>query len=357
MGVGRVLPNTEKARLANGGNRRDNAKPRSTENALTLRNCMTLVLGAFTALAIAGLVRAEDFPSRPVRVVVPFSPGGAVDGPMRLIAQSLSTRLGQPVVVENKPGAGATIGTDTVAKAAPDGYTLLLASQTNAISATLYSKLPFDAVEDFTPIALIGREPGVVVVNPSVPVTTLQQLIAYVKERPGQVDYASSGNGSGQHLFAALLASRTGMKMNHVPYRGSGQATTDLLAGVVAMSIPGTAGMVGHIKSGKLRALAVTGAKRSPQLPEVPTVMESGIPDYEAYVWMGLLAPKGTPQPIIDRLNREVLAVLTEDNVKQYMATAGIEIVGSTPAEFGAFFRHEKDLWAKVIRDTGAKIE
>jgi len=395
MGVGRVLPNTEKARLANGGNRRDNAKPRSTENALTLRNCMTLVLAAFTALAIAGPVRAEDFPSRPVRVVVPFSPGGAVDGPMRLIAQSLSTRLGQPVVVENKPGAGATIGTDTVAKAAPDGYTLLLASQTNAISATLYSKLPFDAVEDFTPIALIGREPGVVVVNPSVPVTTLQQLIAYVKERPGQVDYASSGNGSGQHLFAALLASRTGMKMNHVPYRqrpgqvdyassgngsgqhlfaallasrtgmkmnhvpyrGSGQATTDLLAGVVAMSIPGTAGMVGHIKSGKLRALAVTGAKRSPQLPDVPTVMESGIPDYEAYVWMGLLAPKGTPQPIIDRLNREVLAVLTEDNVKQYMATAGIEIVGSTPAEFGAFFRHEKDLWAKVIRDTGAKIE
>ena len=324
---------------------------------MSLLHRLSLVLATALAVHVTGPVRADDFPSRPLRVIVPFSPGGAVDGPMRLIAQHLSQRLGQPVVVENKPGAGATIGTDVVAKAAPDGYTLLLASQTNAISATLYSNLPFDPIEDFTPVALIGREPGVVVVNPAVPVTSLQQLIAYVKERPGQIDYASSGNGSGQHLFAALLASRTGMKMNHVPYRGSGQATTDLLGGVVAMSIPGTAGMVGHIKAGKLRALAVTGAARSPQLPDVPTVMEAGVPDYEAYVWMGLLAPKGTPPAIVERLNREVLAVLVQEDVKKYMATAGIEIVGSTPAEFGTFFRHEKNLWAKVIRDTGAKIE
>jgi len=324
---------------------------------LSLLHRLSLVLATALTVHVTGPVRADDFPSRPLRVIVPFSPGGAVDGPMRLIAQHLSQRLGQPVVVENKPGAGATIGTDVVAKAAPDGYTLLLASQTNAISATLYSNLPFDPIEDFTPVALIGREPGVVVVNPAVPVTSLQQLIAYVKERPGQIDYASSGNGSGQHLFAALLASRTGMKMNHVPYRGSGQATTDLLGGVVAMSIPGTAGMVGHIKAGKLRALAVTGAARSPQLPDVPTVMEAGVPDYEAYVWMGLLAPKGTPAAIVERLNREVLAVLVLEDVKKYMATAGIEIVGSTPAEFGTFFRHEKNLWAKVIRDTGAKIE
>ena len=324
---------------------------------MPLLHRLSLVLATVLTVHVTGPVRADDFPSRPLRVIVPFSPGGAVDGPMRLIAQHLSQRLGQPVVVENKPGAGATIGTDVVAKAAPDGYTLLLASQTNAISATLYSNLPFDPIEDFTPVALIGREPGVVVVNPAVPVTSLQQLIAYVKERPGQIDYASSGNGSGQHLFAALLASRTGMKMNHVPYRGSGQATTDLLGGVVAMSIPGTAGMVGHIKAGKLRALAVTGAARSPQLPDVPTVMEAGVPDYEAYVWMGLLAPKGTPAAIVERLNREVLAVLVLEDVKKYMATAGIEIVGSTPAEFGTFFRHEKNLWAKVIRDTGAKIE
>ena len=322
-----------------------------------LSRYLPALLVALFAVHPFRVASADEYPTRSIRVVVPFSPGGAVDGPMRLIAQGLSQRLGQAVVVENKPGAGATIGTDVVAKSAPDGYTLLLASQTNAISATLYSKLPFDPVEDFTPISLIGREPGVIVVNPALPVTTLAQLIAYVKERPGQVDYASSGNGSGQHLFAALLASRTGMKMNHVPYRGSGQATTDLLAGVVAMSIPGTAGMVGHIKAGKLRALAVTGARRSPQLPEVPTVIEAGVPGFEAYVWMGLLAPKGTPPAIVERLNREVLAVLAEDDVKRYMATAGIEIVGSTPAEFGTFFRQEKDLWAKVIRDTGAKID
>jgi tripartite-type tricarboxylate transporter receptor subunit TctC len=310
-----------------------------------------------SALPLAGIVHADDYPSRPIRVIVPFSPGGAVDGPMRLIAQELGKRLGQPVVVENKPGAGATIGTDVVAKAPADGYTLLLASQTNAISATLYSKLPFDPIGDFVPVTLIGREPGVVVVNPSVPAKTLQEFIAYVKAHPGKVDYASSGNGSGQHLFAALLASRTGMKMNHVPYRGSGQATTDLISGVVAMAIPGTAGMVGHIKAGKLRALAVTGAHRSPQLPDVPTVVESGVPGYEAYVWMGLLAPKGTPAPIVERLNREVVAVLGEDEVKRYMANAGIEIVGSSSADFGRFFRTERDQWAKVIKDTGAHIE
>lgn len=318
---------------------------------------MAVVLATACALLAAGTACAQEYPTRPVHVIVPFSPGGAVDGPMRLIAQELSKRLGQPVVVENKPGAGATIGTDAVAKAAPDGYTLLLASQTNAISATLYAKLPFEPIDDFTPVSLIGREPGVVVVNPAVPAKTLAEFIAYVKSRPGEVNYASSGNGSGQHLFAALLASKTGMKMNHIPYRGSGQATTDLLSGVVAMSIPGTAGMVGHIKAGKLRALAVTGATRSPLLPDVPTVMESGVPDYEAYVWMGLLAPKGTPAAIVDRLHREVVAVLGEDDVKRYMANAGIEIVGSTPAAFGAFFRAEKDQWAKVIRETGARVE
>ena len=322
-----------------------------------IRYLLAVLAAALSPLYPLNAAWAQDYPTRSVRVIVPFSPGGAVDGPMRLIAQGLSKRLGQAVVVENKPGAGATIGTEIVAKAAPDGYTLLLASQTNAISATLYSKLAFDPIGDFTPISLIGREPGVVVVNPAVPAKTLQQFIAYVKERPGQVDYASSGNGSGQHLFAALLASKTGMKMNHIPYKGSGQATTDLLSGVVSMSIPGTAGMVGHIKAGKLRALAVTGATRSPQLPDVPTVTESGVPDFEAYVWMGLLAPKDTPPVIVERLNREVLAVLEEDDVKRYMANAGIEIVGSKPAEFGTFFRSEKDLWAKVIRDTGAKID
>ena len=318
---------------------------------------MTIRIALVFALALCGAAHAQEYPTRPVRVVVPFSPGGAVDGPMRVIAQELSKRLGQQVFVENKPGAGATIGSEMVAKAAPDGYTLLLASQTNAISASLYRTLSFDPVEDFAPISLIGREPGVLVVHPSLPVRTLSEFIAYVKERPGKVDYASSGNGSGQHLFMALLASMTGMQLNHVPYRGSGQATTDLLGGVVAASIPGTAGMVGHIKAGKLRPLAVTGVKRSPQLPDVPTIAESGVPGYEAYVWMGLLAPKGTSPAIIGRLQRDLTQVLAMPEVKSHMDTAGIEIVGSTPAEFGSFFRSEKDRWANVIRQTGARVD
>ena len=318
-------------------------------------------LAALAAALLAAVATtapgAQEFPARPVRVIVPFSPGGAVDGPMRVIAQELGKRWGQQVVVENKPGAGATIGSEMVAKAAPDGYTLLLASQTNAISATLYTKLPFDPVEDFTPITLIGREPGVIVVNPAFPPKTFQEFVAYVKARPGQVDYASSGNGSGQHLFMALLASMTGMKLTHVPYKGSGQATTDLLGGQIMVSIPGTAGMVGHIKAGKLRPLAVTGATRSPQLPDVPTVMESGVPGYEAYVWMGLLAPKGTPAAIVEKIQRDVVAVLQTNEVRGYMATAGIEVVGSTPAEFGKFFRAEREQWAKVVRETGAKAD
>ncbi|MEO8739189.1 MAG: tripartite tricarboxylate transporter substrate binding protein [Casimicrobiaceae bacterium] len=314
---------------------------------------LTLALG----VVVCNPAIADDFPSRPIKVIVPFSPGGAVDGPMRLIAQEMSKRLGQGVVIENRPGAGATIGSEAVAKAAPDGYTLLLASQTNAISAALYPKLSFDPIDGFAPISLIGREPGVIVVNPSLPVQTLAELVAYVKERPGQVDYASSGNGSGQHLFAAMLCSMAGMTMNHIPYRGSGQATTDLIGGQVQVSIPGMAGMLGHIRAGKLRALAVTGAKRAPQLPDVPTVIESGYAGYEAYVWMGLLAPAGTPPAIVDRLQREVTAALATPEVKAYMAGASIETVGSTPAEFGSFFRAEKGRWARIVRETGAKVD
>lgn len=300
---------------------------------------------------------AQTYPARPIRVIVPFSPGGAVDGPMRVIAEELSKRLGQGVIVENKPGAGATIGAEIVAKSPPDGYTLLLASQTNAISASLYRQLNFDPIEDFAPISLIGREPGVVVVHPAVPAATLKEFIDYVKARPDQIDYASSGNGSGQHLFTALLASMTGMRLNHVPYRGSGQATTDLLGGRVQMSIPGMAGMLGHIRSGKLRALAVTGARRAPQLPDVPTVAESGVAGYEAYVWLGLLAPKSTPPAVIEKIHRELIAVLAGDEARRYMANASIEVVGSTPSEFGAFYRAEKDRWAKIVRETGAKVD
>ena len=299
---------------------------------------------------------AQDYPSRPVKIIVPFSPGGAVDGPTRIVAQKLSERLGQQVVVENKPGAGATLGAAEVAKAPADGYTLLLASQTNAISASLYPKLTFDPVEDFAPIMLIGEEPGVLVVHPSFPAKSLAEFIAYVKANPGKVDYASSGNGSGQHLFAAMFASMGGFTMNHIPYKGSGQATADLLGGMVPVSIPGTAGMMGHIKAGKLRPLATTGKRRAEALPELPTIAEV-IPGYEAYVWMGLLAPKGTPPAILERLNRELRTVMALPDVKAYYTSHNLEIVASSGAEFGKFFRDEKERWAKVVKETGAKID
>ena len=320
-----------------------------------------MMLGRAATLAAALLgaaaAQAQDWPNRPIRIIVPFSPGGAVDGPTRAVAQELSRRLKQQVIIDNKPGAGATIGSEMVAKAAPDGYTLLLASQTNAISAALYSKLSFNPIDDFVGISLLGREPGVLVVHPSLPVKSVAELIAYAKERPGQLNYASSGNGSGQHLFMALFASMAGITLTHVPYRGSGQATTDLLGGTVPMAMPGTAGMVGHIKAGKLRPLATSGATRSPQLPEVPTLAESGLTGYSAYVWMGLLAPKGTPAPIIERLHRELKASLAAPEVKGFFTEAGVEIVGSTPAEFDAYFREERDRWARSVKESGAKID
>ena len=318
---------------------------------------------AFAALLAAqllgwgGAAFAQDYPVRPIKVVVPFSPGGAVDGPMRAIAQELGKRLKQQVIIDNKPGAGATIGSEAVAKAAPDGYTLLLASQTNAISASLYPKLSFNPVDDFAGISLLGREPGVLVVHPSLPVKSVAELIAYAKQRPGQLNYASSGNGSGQHLFMAMFASMAGIQLVHVPYRGSGQATTDLLAGTVPMAMPGTAGMVSHIKAGKLRPLAVSGSTRSTQLPDVPTLAESGLAGYAAYVWMGLLAPKGTPAPIIERLQRELKASLAAPEVQNFMREAGIEVVGSSATEMETFFRDERERWARVVRDTGARVD
>ncbi len=312
---------------------------------------------AFAAAMAAGTALAQDYPTRPIKIIVPFSPGGAVDGPTRMVASELAKRLDQAVVVENRPGAGATIGSEAVAKSAPDGYTLLLASQTNAISASLYSKLNFQPIDDFAPIGLIAREPGVLVVHPAFAAKSVAELVALAKAKPGEIHYASSGNGSGQHLFAAMFATMAGVKLVHVPYKGSGQATTDLLGGIVPMSFPGLAGMLGHIKAGKLRALAVTGDKRSPALPDVPTLAEAGVPGYSAYVWLGLLAPRATPQPILDRLHRETLAVLATPAVKAYMDHHSLEILASTPREFEAFFREEKDRWAKVIRETGAKVD
>jgi tripartite-type tricarboxylate transporter receptor subunit TctC len=324
-------------------------------NPTSLRR-RSLLVGLPATLAWP-LAQAQEFPARPIRIIVPFSPGGAVDGPTRVVAQELGKRLKQQVIIDNRPGAGATIGSEAVSRAAPDGYTLLLASQTNAISASLYPKLNYQPIDDFAPISLLGREPGVLVVHPSLPVRNVAELIALAKEKPGQLNYASSGNGSGQHLFMAMFASMSGIQLTHVPYRGSGQATTDLLAGTVPISIPGMAGMMGHIKGGKLRALATTGQRRAPQLPDVPTLAESGVSGYSAYVWMGLLAPRGTPAAITSLLQRESAAALNAPEVRQYFAEAGMEAVGSTATEFDAFFREERDRWALIVKQTGAKVD
>src|SRR5262245_25245658 len=309
------------------------------------------------ACLAAGATSAQDYPSRPIRVVVPYSAGGSSDGPMRVIAQEMSKQLGQQMIVENKPGQGAMLGSAEVVKAPPDGYTLLLASNPNAISASLYSKLTHDPVEDFAPISLLASEQAVLLVNPAVPAKNLREFIAYVKERPGKVDYSSSGNGSAQHLFMAMFTSQAGIQMNHIPYKGSAQAVTDLLGGQVSAAMPGLAAMRGHIREGRVRALAVTGAKRATAAPEIPTMMEQGMKDYELYVWMGMLAPKGTPNGVLERLHREFAAALRTPAVKTFMDGAAIEAVGSTPAEFGRFFREEKVRWAKIIKETGARVD
>ncbi|MCX7199980.1 MAG: tripartite tricarboxylate transporter substrate binding protein [Proteobacteria bacterium] len=323
------------------------------------RQPMRSIAAALFTLLAAGTagVHAQDYPSRPMRIIVPYGAGGSSDAPMRVIAAELSKQMGQQMLVENRPGQGAMLGSEVAAKAPADGYTLLLASNPNAISATLYSKLSFDPIDDFAPISLLGREQGVLLVHPSFPAKNIREFISVVREQPGKIDYGSSGNGSAQHLFTAMFASMAGLKMVHVPYKGSPQVTADLLGGQIKVALPGLAQMMSPIRDGRLRPMAVTGAARSSLLPDVPTMAESGLKGYEAYVWMGMLAPRGTPAPIIDRLNREMLASLKTPGVRSFMSNAAIEQIGSTPAEFGAFYRAERDLWARIIREVGAKIE
>ena len=314
-------------------------------------------LALLLTLVCFGTVWAQDYPSRPIRVVVPYSAGGSSDGPMRIIAQEMSKQLGQQMFVENKPGQGAMLGSAEVVKSPADGYTLLLASNPHTISATLYSRLTHDPVEDFEPVTMLGQEQAVLLVHPSLPAKTIQEFVAYAKQNPGKIYYSSSGNGSGQHLFVALFASMAGIQLNHVPYKGSAQAVTDLLGGQVQAAMPGLAAMRSHVREGKVRALAVSGAHRSPALPDVPTLAESGFRGYEAYVWNGILAPKGTPAPIIERLNREFATALRAPGVKAFMENAAVEVITSTPAQFGTFVREEKARWAKTIKEVGARID
>ena len=308
-------------------------------------------------LAVSTLVQAQSYPSRPVRLVVPLSPGGFADTPTRMLAPRLSEQLGRQFFVENKPGAGGTIGADFVAKSAPDGYTLLVTGTPHVISAHLYKKLPYDALRDFTHIALIASGPYALVVNPQkLPVSSVKELITAARAQPGKIDFASSGNGSAQHLVGALFNSMAGIDLNHVPYKGSGPAMQDLIAGQVGVSFAGVPNVLGHVRSGRLRALGVTTATRWSELPDVPTLAEAGVPGYEATLWLNVSGPAGMPDDIVQRLNNEIAKALKDPEVQNNFRTGGVDAVWMGPQELNAFMRAEHEKWGKVVRDTGATV-
>lgn len=323
--------------------------------SVTLRVCWAV---AAAAACVAGSVQAQSYPTRPVRLIIPFSAGGAADVPGRILADRLTPVLGQQVVIENRPGAGSTIGAESAAKAPPDGYTLFMISNTHFVSAALYKKLTFDPLNDYTPITQITSAPNILMVHPSLPVKNVQDLIALAKARPGQINYASSGNGSTQHLTGALFCKMAGINMTHIPYRGSGPVTADLLGGQVQVAFPGIAGMLPHIKSGRLRALGVTGAKRSPELPDVPTISEAGVKGYEMVAWFGVAGPKGLPREIQGRLQADLLKVLKTPDMQKSMRTVGQEVTyQEKPEQFYDFMKVEAAKWSKVVQESGAKVE
>ena len=309
------------------------------------------------AAMLAQPVCAQNYPNRPIRLVVPFSPGGAADVPGRILTQKMSEALGQQVVVDNRPGAGSTIGAEQVAKAPPDGYTLLTMSNTHFVSAALYKKLAYDSLADYAPVTQVTSAPNIVVVHPSLPAKTIRELIALAKSKPSKIDYASSGNGSTQHLTGALFTKMAGIEMTHIPYRGSGPVTADLLGGQVMVAFPGIAGMLPHIKAGKLRALAVTSAKRSPELPQVPTVAEAGVKGYDVTAWFGVAGPKGMPRDIALRLHAELLRILKNPEVQKLLLSAGQEVAWQdTPELFGEMLKVESAKWARMVRESGAQV-
>ena len=319
-----------------------------------------LVAGAVLTALAASLsvpVAAQTYPSKPVRLIVPFAPGGFTDVVARILGQRLSVSLGQQFVIENKAGAGSTIGTDFVAKAAPDGYTLVMISTTHVISPWIYKSMPYDPIKGFVPVTKLVDSPYVLLVNPKVPARNVQEFIALAKASPDTLRYASSGNGSSQHLMGGLFASLTGTKLQHVPYRGSSGAATDLVAGVVESSFAGVPNALAQVPAGRLRALAVTTAKRIPQLPDVPTLQEAGVPGYEASVWLALLAPAGTPRDIVNRLNAEVAKLMESGETRKALYEAGVEVSLSTPDALGEYMVKEMERWGKVVKDTGAKLE
>ena len=321
-----------------------------------LKTCSMLLAG----LLVGGLSPAlaqTSYPNKPVRLIVPFAPGGFTDVVARILGQKLSIAMGQQFIVENKAGAGSTIGTDFVAKAAPDGYTLVMVSSTHVISPWIYKSLPYDPIQSFTVVSRLVDSPYVLLVNPKVPARNVQEFIALAKAAPDTVHYASSGNGSAQHLMGGLFVAMTGAPLKHVPYRGSSGAATDLVAGVVESSFAGVPNALAQVPQGRLKALAVTTSKRIGQLPDVPTMQEAGVPGYEASVWLALLAPAGTPRDIVTKLNTEIGKMLSSPDTRKALYDAGVEGAPSTPEAMTAYMVQEMARWGKVVKDAGIKLE
>jgi tripartite-type tricarboxylate transporter receptor subunit TctC len=318
-----------------------------------LHRSVAVVLGASILVASAG--EAADFPMRPIRLISPFAPGGGNDILSRTIANAITKDLGQSVVVDNRPGANTIIGMEIVAKSMPDGYTLIMTSSTQAINATLYPKLPYDSIRDFAPVALIGSSPLVVAVPVSSSIKTVPQLIAAAKAKPGELSYPSAGTGNSTHLAGELFASMAGITLTHVPYKGSGPGITDLIAGRLSTVFSTAPSVLPHVKSGRLRALAVTSGTRSPNIPDLPTVAESGVPGYEATTWYGIMAAAGTPRPVVMRLHTVIAKAVALPEVNGILTAQGVDPVAITPDQFGAFLRSEITKWATVIKTSGAK--
>ncbi|MEY4077797.1 MAG: hypothetical protein RIQ69_2167 [Pseudomonadota bacterium] len=318
--------------------------------------CRVALLGCILGGA-ASAALAQAYPNKPIKLIVPFAPGGFTDVVARILGQKLSVSLGQPFVIENKAGAGSTIGTDFVAKAAPDGYTLVMVSTTHVISPAIYPKLPYDPIKSFTPVGKLVDSAYVLLVNPKVPANNVAEFIALAKASPDKIHYASSGNGSSQHLMGGMFAAMAGVKMKHVPYKGSGGAANDLVAGVVESSFAGVPNAMAQVPAGRLKALAVTTSKRIPQLPDVPTMQEAGVPGYNASVWLGLLAPAGTPKEVVMKLNAEIAKVLSAADTKKELYAAGVEADISSPEALNTLMVQELDRWGKIIKDAGITMQ
>ena len=309
-------------------------------------------------IALAAISAAHaQYPAKPVRLVVPFPPGGGTDTLARVYGQKLGESLGQQVLIDNRPGGGTNIGADIAAKSPPDGYTALMGNIAHAINVTLYKKLSYDFVKDFAPVTLLASTPNILVVHPSIPVKSVKELIALAKSRPGQLDYASSGSGSSSHLAAELFNSMAGVRMTHIPYKGGGPAVVALVGGQVSVGFATTPSVIAHIKTGKMRGLAVTTARRSPSTPDLPTMSEAGVGGYEAGTWYGLLVPTGTSKDVVARLHDESVKLLRQADVKERLDAAGFELIGNSPEEFATFIRSEIGKWAKVVKASGARAE